>query len=234
MNIDELFRFFDWEILIQILLATILGGAIGLEREFSGRAAGFRTHILVCVGSTIIVLASTAIPRLFGTDYEETLRIDPGRISAGIVTGIGFLGAGAIIRRGDFVRGLTTAACIWFAAALGIVIGMGFYLLALVSTILVLVILRLDEVFEARISTPIYRMLIVRIEAAHAAAFKEKAGPFLKKNGIRIQDMDYAYEREGDQVRIGLYIRTRKALKSGEIVDGLKDEPGLISLRWQN
>jgi hypothetical protein len=77
-------------------------------------------------------------------------------------------------------------------------------------------------------------MLIVRIEAAHAAAFKDKAGPFLKKHGIRIQDMDYAYEREGDQVRISLYIRTRKALKSGEIIDGLKDEPGLVSLRWQN
>ncbi len=224
----------EWEMILRILLAVVLGGAIGLEREFSGRAAGFRTHILVCVGSTIVVLAAISIPRLFSGEYADILRIDPGRISAGIVTGIGFLGAGAIIRRGDFIRGLTTAACIWFAAALGIVIGQGHYFLAVGGTAIVLAVLRMDEIFEARLNTPIYRVLVVRLEESHAKAFEEKAGLFLKTQHIRIQDMDYAYERERRMVEITLYIRTRRALQSGRIGTGLKDEPGLISLRWRN
>jgi putative Mg2+ transporter-C (MgtC) family protein len=112
--------------MLRLALAILLGGAIGLERESRGRPAGLRTHILVCLGATIIMIASTQMAILSqALPQASRIQVDPGRIAAGIVTGIGFLGAGAIIRIGDLVRGLTTAGCIWFVAALGITIGQG-------------------------------------------------------------------------------------------------------------
>jgi putative Mg2+ transporter-C (MgtC) family protein len=230
----DLFSRFEWDAILKIALAVILGGAVGLEREFSGRPAGLRTHILVCLGATIIVLASTSIPELFGSSNHETLRIDPGRIAAGIVTGIGFLGAGSILRTGEFVRGLTTAACIWFAGALGIVIGEGFYLLAIVSTAVVFVVLRFDDIFEARISSPVYRHLHVHLNATQADAFEKASRAFLKKRRIRIQDLDCGFEQEGNVMHMKFYLRTRNSLQSKEVVQTLKDEPGVVSLSWEN
>jgi len=224
----------DWTPLIQVLIAVVLGGIIGLEREMSGRPAGLRTHILVCVGATIIVVASSEIPRIFGLSYQETLRIDPGRIAAGIVTGIGFLGAGAILRKGSFVRGLTTAACIWFAAALGIVIGLKFYFLAAISTLIVVCVLRVDELFEARINSPIYKILKVKIDQKESDSFAMMCKDFLKKQHIRVQDLDYSYEKESDVGEFKLYIRTRRSLQSREVICALKDQPGIISVTWEN
>ena len=101
--------------LFKLLLAILLGGAIGLEREFRGRPAGLRTNILVCLGATMIMIGSTSMAE-FSQMLSPNFRVsvDPGRIAAGVVTGIGFLGAGAIIRFEDLVRGLTTAGCIWY------------------------------------------------------------------------------------------------------------------------
>jgi putative Mg2+ transporter-C (MgtC) family protein len=234
MEWAEIYSFFDWPSIFKILLAMVLGGIVGLEREFSGRPAGLRTHILVCVGATVIVLASTAIPGIFGSDYKDTLRIDPGRLAAGIVTGIGFLGAGAIIRTRDLIRGLTTAACIWFAAALGIVIGEGFYAVAIFSTLVVVLVLRSSEFFEAKIHSPVYRTLTIRIAFPHVEAFEKKCWSLLKDRHIRLQDMDYAYNKGDDVAEIRLYVRTRHGLQSHEVIKDLKDEPGLISIRWQN
>lgn len=234
MEIADILSPFEGESFLRIALAVVLGGAVGLEREFSGRAAGLRTHILVCLGATIIVLASTAVPRLYGNAYQETLRIDPGRIAAGIVTGIGFLGAGAIIRTGEFVRGLTTAACIWFAAALGIVIGEGFYLLAISSTVVVVLVLRVDEAVEGRIKSPVYRALIARIRSTNARGFETACRDVLKQKSMRIQDMDCAFDREGDFMEIKVYLKTRNPMDSREVVGELKDFPGLISIRWQS
>ncbi|MHC4946206.1 MAG: MgtC/SapB family protein [Planctomycetota bacterium] len=230
----NLFSHFEWESLFQIFLAVVLGGLVGLEREFSGRPAGLRTHILVCLGATIIVLASTSIPRLFGTSYQETLRIDPGRIAAGIVTGIGFLGAGAILRTGELVRGLTTAACIWFAAALGIVIGEGYYMLAICGTAVVLVVLRVDEIFETKISSPMYRTLTARVEASHADEFEEFCKDMLKSQKIRLQDMDCSFHRDGNIIEFMMYLRTRDSMQSRKVISELKDQPGLMSLSWRN
>ena len=107
------------DMMFRLGLAILLGGAIGLERESRGRPAGLRTHILVCMGATIIMIASTRMAILSqALPSASRIQVDPGRIAAGVVTGIGFLGAGAIIRIGDLVRGLTTAGCIWFVAAL--------------------------------------------------------------------------------------------------------------------
>jgi putative Mg2+ transporter-C (MgtC) family protein len=123
-----------WEDLGRLALAAALGGAIGFERELRDREAGFRTHMVVCLGAALFTIVSA-----YGfTDFLQTgdphVSFDPSRIAAQIVTGIGFLGAGAIIRQGSSVRGLTTAATLWVAAAIGLAVGAGFYTAAIFGT----------------------------------------------------------------------------------------------------
>jgi len=127
----------DTEVIFRLLFALVLSGLVGLEREVSGRAAGFRTHILVCIGSTLIML--TAIYLL--EQYHDVANIDPGRVAAQVVSGIGFLGAGTIIQIRDSVRGLTTAASLWVAAGIGLAVGSGFYIGAIGTTVIVLIVL---------------------------------------------------------------------------------------------
>lgn len=137
----------DLQIVIRILLSGLIGGLIGLERELHGHDAGLRTHILVCVGSALIMLTSV---HLFDI-YKAQGVTDPARIAAGVVTGIGFLGAGSIMRSQDGIKGLTTASSLWIVAALGLSIGCGFYLPSVVVTVLVLVVLLFLRRIENRL-----------------------------------------------------------------------------------
>jgi len=136
------------DVFLRILIAAVLGGVIGIEREIREHTAGFRTHILVSLGAAAFTLASSY--GLEGTSF------DPNRISAQVVTGIGFLGAGAIIRYGATVRGLTTAASLWAVAAVGLLTAQGFYSAALITTALVIVSLYLLRLIEDRV---IYRLV---------------------------------------------------------------------------
>ncbi len=126
------------EFIIRILIATALGAVIGLDREYRTKAAGFRTHVLVALGSALFMIIS-----VHGFDDlpkdQMTLRMDPARIAAQVVTGIGFIGAGTIIFQKNVVKGLTTAAGLWVTAAVGMACGVGMYVLAIVSTLLVLI-----------------------------------------------------------------------------------------------
>ena len=127
----------DLEIFIRLLLALILSGLIGLERQMHRRTAGLRTHILVSLGSCLIMLTSLYIFAI----YKNEVPLDPARIAAGVITGIGFLGAGAIIRDREGVKGLTTAASLWVVAGIGLATGCGFYKAALFTTVLALLTL---------------------------------------------------------------------------------------------
>ena len=126
------------EFIIRLLVATALGAVIGLDREYCTKAAGFRTHVLVALGSALFMIIS-----VHGFDDlpkdQMTLRMDPARIAAQVVTGIGFIGAGTIIFQKNVVKGLTTAAGLWVTAAVGMACGVGMYVLAIVSTLLVLI-----------------------------------------------------------------------------------------------
>lgn len=140
------------EMLVRLLGAAFLGSLIGLERERLLWAAGIRTHMLVCVGSCLIMIVSQ-----YGFAHiltQEHVVLDPSRVAAQVVSGIGFLGAGAILARGEIVRGLTTAASIWTVAAIGLAVGGGLYLAAGASTIIILIILAgikpLEEAYRAR------------------------------------------------------------------------------------
>ena len=132
----------------RLILALIVGGLIGFEREVKRRNAGLRTHILVSLGSCPIMLTSLYVFDI----YKDITTLDPARIAAGIVTGIGFLGAGAIIRSGEAVRGLTTAASLWLVAGLGMGIGCGFYLASIITSILVIAVLYFLGILEKNIS----------------------------------------------------------------------------------
>ena len=131
----------SWEVLLRLALAAALGAAIGLERELREREAGLRTHLLVSLGSALFTIVSAYGFHAFLASGASVVRADPTRIAAQIVTGIGFLGAGAIIRQGLSVRGLTTAATLWVVAAIGLAAGAGYYSAAVVATVLVLVTL---------------------------------------------------------------------------------------------
>lgn len=125
----------DHELVIRLLLAAFLGGVVGLEREAARRAAGLRTHTLVALGSALIMMTNL---HLFEV-YSGVTKLDPTRMAAQVVSGIGFLGAGTIIRSGLNVQGLTTAASLWVVAATGMAVGCGYYKAAIVTTMLVLV-----------------------------------------------------------------------------------------------
>jgi len=143
------------ELFLRIVLAVICGGVIGFEREWSHQSAGLRTHILVSLGSATIMLLS--IYGFTGFVKEAHLNVDPARLAAQVISGIGFLGAGAIIRNGPTIRGLTTAASIWTVAAIGLSIGAGFYRLALGATLGVLIVLFVlykgEQLFFSKVRT---------------------------------------------------------------------------------
>jgi len=143
----------DWDIqvFIRLFLSLLLSGLIGLERQAHRSEAGLRTHILVTLGSCLIMLTSLYVFDI----YRGIANVDPGRIAAGVITGIGFLGAGTIIRQGAGVRGLTTAASLWVSAGIGLAIGSGFYSAGIFTAILVLVVLFIlrrveDKMFSGR------------------------------------------------------------------------------------
>jgi putative Mg2+ transporter-C (MgtC) family protein len=125
-----------WDSLLRLVVAAALGGAIGVEREIRDREAGIRTHLLVSLGSALFTIVSAYGLHAFQTSGDNVVRADPTRIAAQIVTGIGFLGAGAIIREGLSVRGLTTAGSLWVVAAIGMASGAGYYWPAVVTTLL--------------------------------------------------------------------------------------------------
>ncbi len=126
---------------VRLLVAMVLGGLVGIERQTRGRSAGLRTNILVCLGSAAIIVAFQKLSLELNMGAESAIRMDPARAAAGVITGIGFLGAGTILKSNDFVRGLTTAASIWVVSAIGVTVGLGEYVIAVVLTTLVLVAL---------------------------------------------------------------------------------------------
>lgn len=149
----------------RITLAMFLGGLIGLERERHGRPAGFRTHILVCVGASLFMLVSEQIFTKYQYLTESSVaRIDPARIAAGIVTGIGFLGAGTIMKHETTVRGLTTASCLWVVAGIGMAVGTGYLIPAAFTTFIAMIVLLLLNLVERKIPRHSYQNLKIWIK----------------------------------------------------------------------
>src|SRR3954471_11163931 len=146
----------------RVLLALVLGGLIGMERTLHGRAAGFRTHALVCLASALLMMAAVYQGRWMSSYVIGTITIDPTRTAQGIMTGIGFLGAGGIFKEGLTVRGLTTAASIWITAAIGILVGIGLWFAAIIGTAATLIVLALFRFIEVRLPSEFYAHHMIR------------------------------------------------------------------------
>lgn len=153
------------ETIIRLSIALLLGGAIGLERSYNGRPAGFRTHTLVCLSSSLLML----IPIYESLWFNARGSVDPTRMAQGIMTGIGFVGAGTIVKDGLTVRGLTTAASIWITAAVGILVGTGLYLPAVIATALTLGVLSLFRWIEKQVPYKTYARLEIRFSGSPEA-----------------------------------------------------------------
>jgi len=218
-------------VIVPLALAVVLGGLVGLEREFHGRAAGLRTHILVCLATAMAMVGWMELHRHLPA--ESALRIDPGRIAAGVLTGIGFIGAGAIIKLKSTHRGLTTAACIWMAASLGVVIGVGAYALAVAGTLLALAVLMLLVRLESYLPADAYRE--VHLVAAAAEGTLERAREAIEGLGLSVHSQEIDLELDEGLVRLVFSVRMRRGRVNEEaLVRRLRELPGVRSIGWRH
>ena len=222
----------DWpHVLARLAVAAVLGGAVGLERELRERQAGLRTHLLVCVGSALFTLVSAYG---FGQVLAESgphvlVRADPTRIAAQIVSGIGFLGAGAIIRQGLSVRGLTTAATLWLVAAIGMAAGAGWYEAALITTLGALVTLGPLRIWSYRVIhrfRPETDRLLVEIPSGGSPGAVLQA---IESTGGRVVGLEIA--QEGDRRSIAADVELR-GIEAAAVVAGVGEIDGVLEVRW--
>jgi putative Mg2+ transporter-C (MgtC) family protein len=173
------------DMLIRLGLGFLAGAIIGFERSSRHQVAGLRTHILIAVGATLLMLLSIWLPQ----EFSSLKNGDPGRIAAQVVSGIGFLGAGAILRLGNNVRGLTTAASLWLIAAVGLAIGAGMFIAAAGAEVLSLITLFILDIFEKRLF-PSERNKILELQYKQTSPDTNETLEILKSFGIRTQSMD--------------------------------------------
>ena len=195
---------------IHLLGALIAGGTIGLERSFHGRPAGFRTHTLVCLASSLLMLVTLFQWKWAPGIPLDTIRTDPTRMAQGIMTGIGFLGAGVIFKEGYSVRGLTTAASIWVTAAIGILIGIGFYFSATFATLLTLGTLSLFRKIEAMMPSQSYTHHSLRFDRNDVLS-EDLVRKIMTDHGFNIANMSYRITDDG------LCFEYRMILQSGDV-----------------
>jgi putative Mg2+ transporter-C (MgtC) family protein len=196
----------------RLIMALLFGGAIGLERSYHGRPAGFRTHALVCLSTALLMLVSAFETAWVSAPPSELVRttLDPTRMAQGIMTGIGFLGAGAIIKEGLTVRGLTTAASIWITAAIGVLIGIGFYFPAVLAVALTLGTLSAFRWLESRMPAQFYAQFTVRFgqdSVLPEAAMRQ----LIAQHGFSIANLSYRLDRMDGFFEYRMVIRTDRA-----------------------
>jgi putative Mg2+ transporter-C (MgtC) family protein len=215
-------------ILVHLLVAMGAGGLIGLERSYFGRPAGLRTHTLVCMASSLLMLVT-----IYQKDWfpaTEAVRIDPTRIAQGIMTGIGFLGAGVIMKERLSVRGLTTAASIWITAAIGILAGIGFYTAVALVTILTLGTLSVYRLIERRIPMLTYfhhSMRFLRESTMPEAEVRD----LITRHGCAIVNMGYTSTNEGKYFDYDMIISTRSQTSMDRLSQALTVQASVIEFR---
>jgi putative Mg2+ transporter-C (MgtC) family protein len=194
-------------IIIRLALALCAGSLIGLERTVHGRPAGIRTHALVCLASTLLMILAMLQWELVAYAPIATLRVDPTRMAQGIMTGIGFLGAGVILKESQTIRGLTTAASIWLTAAVGIVIGMGLYFAAFLALLFGLLVLIMFRQAERFIPTNRYGSLAVSFNRLHHMG-EEELCMLIQEHNIRCFDVCYQLGDDGKRIKYDMTINT--------------------------
>ncbi|MBC5994451.1 MgtC/SapB family protein [Pontibacter cellulosilyticus] len=214
-------------ILFRLLLSTLLGGLLGLERESRKQNAGLRTHMVICAGSCLLMLISIYIPQTF-SNYKN---VDPGRIAAQVVSGIGFLGAGAIFRLGATTHGLTTAATIWAVAAVGLAVGAGMYEAAVIVTLLLLFVLAiLDKVGKRFLTNGSLKSLDISFQSAKIETSKVLG--ILERHDIVMKSINVFQSTNKHNSKIQLYVFVPENLNVKQFYKDLNElkNVGKISL----
>lgn len=211
-----------WQPVIRLVLAGVLSGLIGLERESHGRPAGLRTHILVSVGSALIMLTS-----IYGFPGTIGPR-DPARLAAQVVSGIGFLGAGTILREGANIRGLTTAASLWVAAGIGLAAGCGYYIPAVATTAMAVATLVLLERFERKMVSS--RTLVIEVRTKDRPGQLGSIAVALGRHNLNIRDVDIEFADTEGEENLSLLVEGRPA-HTEEVVSELMAIGGVLKVR---
>uniref|UniRef100_A0A831UCN7 MgtC/SapB family protein n=1 Tax=Geobacter metallireducens TaxID=28232 RepID=A0A831UCN7_GEOME len=221
---------FNMDMIGRLFLASLLGGLIGLEREIHGRPAGFRTHLLVSLGSCLFVATSIEFYRIYGNfSGVGPVGVDPARVAAQVVTGIGFLGAGAIIREGSSIRGLTTAACLWIAAAIGLSCGAGLVFVPLVVTAISLATLLLLKRVEGALHRDSYNS--IKVWSEDRGGQLERLEQILKAAKLDVIDLNVEKDVEAARIYFEFEVKfSKRGTKSG-IVDTLVAVDGVRKVR---
>ena len=208
------------EILLRLVAALIAGALIGYERSYHGRPAGFRTHALVCTASSLLMLVTVYEAHWFRAT-SELVRLDPTRMAQGIMTGIGFLGAGVIMKQGLSVRGLTTAASVWMTAAIGILAGIGFYFPLIVSVLLTIGMLSVFRWIEAHMPNQAYYHFEVRF--ARTSEMTESAlRTLIESYGFSIANFSYRLDGEGRMRVYSMVLRTKDHSSASRLSEKLE------------
>ena len=223
----------QFEMILRLALAAVLGGVVGMERGSGDRPAGFRTHILVCAGSALIMLVS-----MYGFEgfdkvpFEYPKNRDSARIAAQVVSGIGFLGAGTILHEGITVRGLTTAASLWMISAIGLATGAGMYFVSITATVITFLTLTAFHSVEKRFAVVNSKSdkKYVRVTASNIPGLVAEVASFLALNGIKVKTINVQNSYLNDKVVLELYLKFNKELDLGMIMDGLQQIEGIKSI----
>ena len=215
----------DWQMIMRLFLAALLGGIVGMERGSGDRPAGLRTHVLVCTGSALIMLVS-----IYAFDPQTYTR-DPGRIAAQVVSGIGFLGAGTILHEGLTVRGLTTAASLWMVAAIGLAVGSGMVLMGIISTVIMLITLVTFHGWEKRLpGNGSNARRYIRVIAKNNPDTMITILGYLGSHNVKVRTLNVKNNNIQGTIIIELYLKMSKDFNINEIIAGMNTLDDVISL----
>lgn len=213
----------------KLVLSMLLGATIGIERRRKGQIAGMRTFALISMGATLAMLISIYIPQ----EYLGLKNGDPGRIAAQVVSGVGFLGAGAIIQMKGSVRGLTTAAGIWMAACLGLSVGAGMYLVSIIATLLIIFILVNIERIELRHNF-LWESKIIRVKVHGILEDIQAVRDILKDNDIHISDEFMKYDYDNELTIVNFMVRSKGGVNVPLMFNTIKEKSNAVSITITN
>ena len=220
---------------LRLIVAAILGGIVGMERGSGDRPAGFRTHILVCVGSALFMLVS-----IYGfddiapvtTNLEDDIgtRRDTARIAAQVVSGLGFLGAGTILHEGLTIKGLTTAASLWIVSAIGLAVGSGMYLLSTVATMLTMLTLVTFRTWEKRFAGNRSERRFIRVVTRNTPGIITEITGYLSECGIKVKTLNVKSDNKNNNIILEIYLKIDKNIDMGMVADGIQNIDGVLTL----
>ena len=210
------------EMLLRLGLSVLLGGIIGTEREHNNQPAGLRTHMILVIGACLAMMLSINLGTAAGTD--------PARLAAQVVSGIGFLGAGAILRFGFNVKGLTTATTLWTMAIVGLAVGMGYYLISIIATVVIMIVLSVLDLIERRfVRANILRTLVVEVD--NDKGIVREIRHIVSQTSFQIVGFSVQKSYENKMLQIEIVARFNNAGKLEELIEQLSEFEGLKSVK---